>query len=212
MNNVTVVKHPLVEHCLRYLRDKNSDIVVFRDNLTRLGSLLAMEATADIPTRQVQVKTPLDILTDVTEAVDDNVLLVPILRAGLGFMESFIKVIPRVKVAHVGMARDHETLEAKVYLSSLPDNVSDFQRVYVVDPMLATGNSCVKTLSLLVEAGVKPENIVVVCAFSVPEGIAHIHQDYPQIKIVTASIDKKLNEVGYIVPGCGDAGDRLYLL
>lgn len=212
MNNVTVVKHPLVEHCLRYLRDKNSDIVTFRDHLTRLGSLLAVEATADIPTRPVQVETPLNILTDVTEAADDNVLLVPILRAGLGFVDCFINVIPRVKVAHVGVARDHETLEAKVYLSSLPANVATFQRVYVVDPMLATGNSCVKTLSILVEAGIKPENIVVVCAFSVMEGIEQIHRAYPQIKVVTATIDKELNEVGYIVPGCGDAGDRLYLL
>lgn len=212
MKNVAVVKHPLVEHCLRYLRDKNSDIVTFRDNLTRLGTFLAMEATANIPTKKLQVETPLNITTDATEALDDNVLLVPILRAGLGFVESFTRIMPRIKIAPIGMMRDHQTLEAKVYLGSLPENISSFRQVYVVDPMLATGNSCVKSLNLLVEAGVKPENIVVVCAFSVMEGINQIHQNYPQIKIVTATIDEKLNEVAYIVPGCGDAGDRLYLL
>ncbi|MEG6616038.1 uracil phosphoribosyltransferase [Peptococcaceae bacterium 1198_IL3148] len=212
MKNVTVVKHPVAKHCLRYLRDKNTDIVIFRDHLNRLGTFLAMEATTDIPTKQIQVDTPLNIATEATEAMDDNVLLVPILRAGLGFVESFLKVIPRAKVAHVGMARDHETLEAKVYLSTLPDHVSTFDKVYVLDPMLATGNSCVKALEILVEAGIKPENIVVSCAFSVEEGIRQVHSKFPEIRIVTATVDQKLNEVGYIVPGCGDAGDRLYLL
>lgn len=212
MNNVSVVKHPVAKHCLKYLRDKNSDIVTFRGHLNRLGVFLAIEATTDIPTKQVQVETPLNITTEVTEVMDDNVLLVPILRAGLGFVESFLDILPRAKVAHLGMARDHETLEAKVYLSTLPDNVGSYSKVYVMDPMLATGNSCVKSLEILVEAGIKPENIIVACAFSVEEGIKQIHNKFPEIRVVTATIDQKLNEVGYIIPGCGDAGDRLYLL
>ncbi|MBM7855392.1 uracil phosphoribosyltransferase [Desulfohalotomaculum tongense] len=212
MSNVTVLKHPVVDNCLRYLRDKDADIVQFRRSLKHLGLFLAMEATADLPTRQYQVETPLNITADVAEAADDTVLLIPILRAGLGFVESFLEVIPRAKVAHIGMARDHETLEAKVYLSTLPKNVDVYQRVYVMDPMLATGNSCVKTLDILVEGGIKPESIVVACAFAAPEGINQVHSRYPQVKIIAATVDKKLNEVGYIIPGCGDAGDRLYLL
>ncbi|MTI81945.1 MAG: uracil phosphoribosyltransferase [Firmicutes bacterium] len=212
MNNVTVVKHPVVENCLMHLRDKNTELIKFRESLKRLGLFLAMEATADIPVRPCQVKTPLDIPADTAEVADDNTLIIPILRAGLGFVESFLEVIPRAKVAHIGMSRDHETLEAKVYLSSLPEDVKLYKKVYVTDPMLATGNSCVKTLEILVEAGIDPENIVVSCAFTVPEGIEQIHSKYPQIKIITATVDKGLNEVGYIVPGCGDAGDRLYLL
>ncbi len=212
MSKTTVVKHPVVEHCLKILRDQDSDIVAFRSSLTRLGFFLAAEATKDIPTKTVEIITPLNISTKVSEIIDDSVLLVPILRAGLGFVESFLELIPRAKVAHIGMSRDHETLEAKVYLRTLPDNVADYKKVFVLDPMLATGNSCVKTLEILVEAGVKPENLVVTCAFAVEEGIEQIKSKYPEVKIITAAIDEKLNEFGYIVPGCGDAGDRLFLI
>ncbi|MBO8138785.1 MAG: uracil phosphoribosyltransferase [Desulfotomaculum sp.] len=212
MNNVTVIKHPVVEDSIKTLRDKNSDIVKFRQSLKRLGLFLAVEATKCIPTRKHQVETPLNITADAEEISDDGTLLIPILRAGLGFVDSFLEIIPRAKVAHIGMSRDHETLEAKVYLKTLPENLDAYEKVFVMDPMLATGNSCIKTLDILVEAGINPENIIVACAFTAPEGIEKIHKKYPQIKIITATIDQKLNDVGYIIPGCGDAGDRLYLL
>ncbi len=212
MSKATVVKHPVAEQCLRILRDKNSDIVEFRRSLTRLGYFLASEATKDLPTKQVTITTPLDITTEASEVIDDSVLLVPILRAGLGFVDSFLEIIPRAKVAHIGMARDHDTLEAKVYLSTLPENTADYKKIFVLDPMLATGNSCVKTLEILTEAGVKQKNLVVICAFAVDQGLEQIKSKFPDVSIITAAVDQKLNEVGYIVPGCGDAGDRLFLI
>ncbi|WP_031514991.1 uracil phosphoribosyltransferase [Desulfofalx alkaliphila] len=212
MDNVVVVEHPVTKHCLKFLRDKKTGTALFRDCMSRLGLCLAYQATADLPTRQAQVETPLNVMADVEELDMKGVLLIPVLRAGLGFVNSFLEIIPEAKIAHIGMARDHQTLEAKVYLRSLPDKLDTYQRVYVLDPMLATGNSCVKTMDILTASGIDPASIVLVCAFTAPEGIKQLHQKYPQIKVVTASVDKCLNEVGYIIPGCGDAGDRLFLL
>ncbi|AEG60933.1 uracil phosphoribosyltransferase [Desulforamulus ruminis] len=212
MQNLTILRHPLVDEQVGKLRDKESDIVAFRSSITRLGYLLAVEALKDAPVFESKVTTPMEVESPAIILKDEKILLVPILRAGLGLVESFLTFLPKAKVAHIGMSRDHETLEAKLYVNSLPRNVADFEQIIVLDPMLATGNSCVKTLEVLSGAGIEHHKIKVVCAFSVKEGINQIAARFPDVKIVTATLDPVLNNIGYISPGCGDAGDRLYLL
>lgn len=212
MHLVSILRHPLAEEQLQLLRNKDSDIITFRAAITRLGYLLAVEALKDVPCTEIRVTTPMQVEAVATSVNDDNILLVPILRAGLGLVDSFLTFLPKARVAHVGMARDHETLEAKLYTNSLPKNTPEFEQVIVLDPMLATGNSCVKALEVLKSAGVDPTKIKVVCAFAVKEGLTQIHSKFPEVKIVAAVVDPILNEIGYISPGCGDAGDRLYLL
>lgn len=212
MKPVTVLKHPIVSDRLRTLRDVKTDTELFRRALRELSFFLAVEATSDLTATPDPVMTPLGIEAPGESVDSSKVMLVPILRAGLGFVECFLEFLPKAKVAHVGMSRDHETLEARTYMSALPEKPDHYQRVYILDPMLATGNSSVKTIDLLVKAGFKSENIVLVCGFAVEEGIRQINQKYPGVRIITAVIDWKLNEVGYIVPGLGDAGDRLFLL
>ncbi|AEF93688.1 uracil phosphoribosyltransferase [Desulfotomaculum nigrificans CO-1-SRB] len=212
MESVTILRHPLVDEQLQLIRNKESDIVTFRAAMTRLGHLLAVETLKDAPTGTGKVTTPLNVEVEVSVLKDDKILLVPILRAGLGLVDSFLNFLPKARVAHIGMSRDHETLEAKLYVNSLPKNMSDFEQVIVLDPMLATGNSCVKALEVLTEAGVDAGRLKVVCAFAVKEGINQINSKFPEVKLVTATVDPVLNNIGYISPGCGDAGDRLYLL
>lgn len=212
MKSVTVLKHPIVSDRLRTLRDAKTDTELFRRALRELSFFLAVEATSDLPSTPEPVVTPLDVEAPAETVESSKVLLVPILRAGLGFVECFLEFLPKAKVAHVGISRDHETLQAKMYMSALPENPAGFDRVYILDPMLATGNSSVKTMDILVKAGFKAEKIVLVCGFAVQEGIRQINEKYPEVRIVTAVVDWKLNEVGYIVPGLGDAGDRLFLL
>ncbi|MFZ5591875.1 MAG: uracil phosphoribosyltransferase [Bacillota bacterium] len=212
MQTVTVLRHPVVADKLRTLRDRHTSIHAFRSALKGLGFFLAMEATKTLPAVDAPVYTPLDVEAPATKIKSERVLLVPILRAGLGLVDSFLEFLPAARVAHIGISRDHETLQARAYLCSLPENPADFDRVFVLDPMLATGNSSVKTLDLIMEAGYSPEKITLVCAFAVEQGINQIIKKYPQVSIVTATIDPQLNEKGYIVPGLGDAGDRLFLI
>lgn len=212
MEFVTVLRHPLADEQLQLIRNKESNISTFRSAITRLGHLLAIEATKDAPTEEAKVTTPMEVEATVSVLRDDKILLVPILRAGLGLVDSFLSFLPSAKVAHIGMSRDHDTLEAKLYVNSLPKDLSAFEKVLVLDPMLATGNSCVKALEVLVEAGIDPSKIKVVCAFAVKEGLTQIHGKFPQVSVVTATVDPVLTSIGYISPGCGDAGDRLYLL
>ncbi|MEW6697628.1 MAG: uracil phosphoribosyltransferase [Bacillota bacterium] len=212
MESVTVLRHPLADEQLQVIRNKESDITAFRAAMTRLGYLLAVETTKDAPVSEARVTTPMEVETPVTALEDDKILLVPILRAGLGLVESFLTFLPKAKVAHIGMSRDHETLQAKLYVNSLPKNLADFEQIYVLDPMLATGNSCVKALEVLTEFGADPAKIKVICAFVVKEGLGQIGSKFPRVKVVAAVVDPVLNNIGYISPGCGDAGDRLYLL
>lgn len=212
METVTILRHPLAAEQLGNLRNKESDIVTFRGAMTRLGYLLAVEALKDAPTSETEVTTPMEVATSTSTLNDEKILLVPILRAGLGLVESFLTFLPKAKVAHIGMSRDHETLEAKLYVNSLPSNITDFEQIIILDPMLATGNSCVKALEVLSQSGVEANKIKVVCAFSVKEGLRQIDSKFPDVKIFTATVDPILNNIGYISPGCGDAGDRLYLL
>lgn len=211
MRSVTVLQHPLAGNCLRTLRNRETKVEDFRRAMYKLGVLLAVEVTKSLETEKDTVVTPLDVEAECCYVVEDRILLVPILRAGLGFLESFLEVLPGARVAHIGISRDHETLEARPYLDSVPEQPSDFDRVFVLDPMLATGNSSTKALKIIVSKGYSPERIKLVSAVSVRQGIEQVHGSFPEVDIITAAIDLKLNEKAYIVPGLGDAGDRLYL-
>ncbi|MBO8159804.1 uracil phosphoribosyltransferase [Thermosyntropha sp.] len=211
MNNVTVLDNPIGGNCIRALRDKNTETSDFRRALRTLGYLLAVETCKKLETKEDKVLTPLEVEAVCTYVDDSRILLVPVLRAGLGLVDSFLTFLPSARVAHVGMYRDHETLEAKPYLNNVPANNGGIDRVIVLDPMLATGNSGVKALEFIVEKGYMPEQIIYVCAFSARPGLEQIQNKFPGVEIVTAVIDPILNEKGYIVPGLGDAGDRLYL-
>ncbi|KAF1083904.1 Uracil phosphoribosyltransferase [Sporotomaculum syntrophicum] len=212
MSAVVIIEHPVAGNCLRILRDKQTATEAFRREMKRLGLLLAVEATRDIACELEPVVTPLDQEIYCPRLRDGRILLVPILRAGLGLVDSFLDILPAAKVAHIGVARDHETFQAVAYLDTVPERCGDFDRVFVVDPMLATGNSSIKTLELITAKGYPPEQITLVCALAVEQGIARVHKSFPEIKIVTAVIDPGLNEHAYIVPGLGDAGDRLNLI
>ncbi|MDQ0285473.1 MULTISPECIES: uracil phosphoribosyltransferase [Desulfofundulus] len=212
MSSVILVRHPLVSDRLRTLRDRETDTELFRRALRELGLILAIEATRHLPTRETAVVTPLGVEARVEEVDSSRCLLVPVLRAGLGFVDSFFEFLPKARVAHVGVARDHDTLEARVYLSSVPGNAFEYDHVFILDPMLATGNSSVKVLELLRETGYSTEKVVLVCGFAVETGIKQVTRKFPGVRIVTAAIDPVLNDLGYIVPGLGDAGDRLFLL
>jgi len=212
VDTVHVINHPLAGNALRILRNRDSHLKEFREALNFLGLLLAVEACRELEVQKDQVITPLDTPAECSFVDDSRILLVPILRAGLGFVESFQTFLPSARVAHVGMYRDHDTLEAKPYLNTVPDEVEQYDRVIVLDPMLATGNSGVKALEFIMEKGYDPGNIAFVCALAVNQGIEQINSKYPQVKIYTAAIDPCLNDKAYIVPGLGDAGDRLFLL
>lgn len=212
MSSVNLIKHPLAGNCLRTLRNRDTKTEDFRNAMDKLGLLLAVESTMDLNSITDTVITPLDVEARCTYVNDSRILLIPILRAGLGFVESFVDVLPAAKVAHIGIARDHETLEARPYLDTVPDHHEDFDRVLILDPMLATGNSSVKAIELVLKKGYAAENLTLVCALSTMVGIDQLHSKFPTLKIVTAAIDPELNERAYIVPGLGDAGDRLNLL
>ncbi|MFY9324009.1 MAG: uracil phosphoribosyltransferase [Syntrophomonadaceae bacterium] len=212
VNRVQVIDHPLAGNALRTLRNRDSQIKSFREALNSLGLLLAVETCRELEVQKDQVFTPLDTPAECSYVDDTRILLVPVLRAGLGFVESFLALLPAARVAHVGVYRDHDTLEARPYLNTVPEQNDQYDRVIVLDPMLATGNSGVKTLEFIMEKGYKPSQVMFVCALAVRQGIEQIHGKYPQVQIVTAAIDPSLNDKAYIVPGLGDAGDRLYLL
>lgn len=212
MEKVHLINHPLAGNALRILRNRDSHLKDFREALNLLGLLLAVEVCRELEVQKDEVITPLDTPAECSFVDDSRILLVPVLRAGLGFVESFQTFLPSARVAHVGMYRDHDTLEAHPYLNTVPDQVDQFDRVIVLDPMLATGNSGVKALDFITEKGYDPGKIIFVCALSVNQGIEQINAKYPQVEIFTAAVDPRLNEKAYIVPGLGDAGDRLYLL
>ncbi|MGE5405752.1 MAG: uracil phosphoribosyltransferase [Candidatus Saccharibacteria bacterium] len=211
MSYVTVLNHPMAGNFMRILRDKKTQIADFRWAMEKLGLLLAVEATRSLSTHVETVVTPLEVEAECQCAEDNRVLLVPILRAGMGFLESFLTILPAAKVAQIGLSRDHDTLEASTYLDTVPAEPQEFDQVYILDPMLATGNSSIKALELIAAKGYKPEKIALVCGFAVKEGIAQINNRFPTVKIIAGVIDRELNENAYIVPGLGDAGDRLYL-
>lgn len=202
---LTVLKHPLITHKLAIMRDKDTGTKDFRQNLSEIGALMAYEISRDLPTESITVQTP--VAECKTERISKEIVLVPILRAGLGMVDGIASIIPTVKIGHIGLYRDEETLEPHEYFCKMPEDI-DKAVVYVVDPMLATGGSAAAAITLLKKRGVK--NIKLVCLVGVQEGVDRIEREHPDVDIFLAALDEHLNEKGYIVPGLGDAGDRIF--
>lgn len=205
MKNVTVIAHPLVQHNLARLRDKRTGSQEFRRLLGEIAALMLYEATRDFAVRAVSVQTPLAAARGLR--LEREVVLVPVLRAGLGMLDSILQLIPHARVGFIGLKREETTLRAVFYHKSFPKNLGRFE-VILIDPMLATGGSAVAALDLLVEQGAK--HIRLVNLVATPEGIRRVRKSYPRMPIFTAAVDRQLNEKGYILPGLGDAGDRLF--
>ena len=205
MKGVTVIAHPLVQHNLTRLRDKRTQSQEFRRLLGEIASLMLYEATRDFAVRTVSVETPLASAHGLR--LEREVALVPVLRAGLGMLDSILQLIPHARVGFIGLKREETTLRAQFYHKSFPKNLGRFE-VILIDPMLATGGSAVAALDLLAEQGAK--HIRLVNLVAAPEGIRRVQKSHPRVPIFTAAIDRRLDERGYILPGLGDAGDRLF--
>ena len=205
MDRVTVIAHPLVQYNLGRLRDQRTEPEDFRRSLAQVAALIIYEATRSLETRSVSVTTPL--AKTKAQKLSRDVVLVPVLRAGLGMLNAILDLIPNARVGFIGLKRHEQTLKAAVYHKSLPENLSNFE-VILIDPMLATGGSSVAALNLLAER--KARRIRMVNLVAAPEGIRYVQRYFPQVPIFTAAVDDRLNEKGYIVPGLGDAGDRLF--
>ena len=205
MKGVIVIAHPLVQHNLARLRDKRTQSQEFRRLLGEIASLMLYEATRSFAVRPVSVQTPLAVAPGFR--LEREVVLVPVLRAGLGMLDSILQLIPHARVGFIGLKREETTLRAQFYHQSLPPNLSRFETI-LIDPMLATGGSAVAALDLLAGQGARRVRLVNLVA--APDGIRRVQNKYPRVPIFTATIDRRLNDKGYILPGLGDAGDRLF--
>jgi uracil phosphoribosyltransferase len=203
---VTHVTHPLVQHKLSYLRDKDTPTVHFRKLVEEVTLLLTYEATKNFPTEDVEIETPLE-LAPFPRISGKKVAVCPVLRAGVGMLDGVLSLISGARVGFIGMYRDEETLEPVEYYVKLPADMADRDAI-VLDPMLATGNSSVAAIKEVKDAGAR--NVILVAIVAAPQGIDRVHGEYPDVHIVCSAIDRGLNENGFIVPGLGDAGDRLY--
>ncbi|EFI84753.1 Uracil phosphoribosyltransferase [Listeria grayi] len=206
MSNVHIINHPLVQHKLTIVRDKNTGTKAFRELVDEIATLMAYEITRDMELEDFEVETPIQKMTAKT-LTGKKLGVVPILRAGLGMQDGILKLIPAAKVGHVGLYRDHDSLEPVEYFVKLPSDVEE-RLFIVVDPMLATGGSAIMAIDCLKKRGAK--NIKFMCLVAAPEGVAALEKAHPDVDIYIAGLDEKLNEEGYIVPGLGDAGDRLF--
>ncbi|MEX0284426.1 MAG: uracil phosphoribosyltransferase [Paracoccaceae bacterium] len=204
--NVTVVDHPLVQHKLTLMRDKGTPTAVFRQLLREITLLLAYEITRELPMTTKSIATPMEDM-DAPTLSGKKLALVSILRAGNGMLDGVLELVPSARVGFIGLYRDHETLQPVQYYFKVPDALED-RLVIAVDPMLATGNSSAAAIDLLKESGAK--DIRFLCLLAAPEGIARMQEAHPDVEIVTAAVDRGLNEKGYIMPGLGDAGDRMF--
>ena len=206
MNNVTVVEHPLVQHKLTLMRDKTTSTKGFRQLLREISTLLCYEVTRDLPLDPIDIETPLmPMRAQVLSG--KKLVFAPILRAGMGLLEGMLDLVPSARVAHIGLYRDPESLVAVEYYFKAPTTLGE-RLVIAVDPMLATGNTAVAAIDRMKEHGAS--EIRFVCLLATEVGLAKLHAHHPEVRVWTASIDKELNEHGYILPGLGDAGDRLY--
>lgn len=206
MSNVFVADHPLIQHKVSLMRDKDTRTKEFRELVEEVAMLLAYEITRDLPTKEVEIQTPLGMAK--TNVLSGKKLgIVPILRAGLGMVDGILTLIPVAKVGHIGLYRDPETLEPVEYYCKLPADAKE-RTMFVCDPMLATGGSASAAISFLKQRGVSM--IKLVCILGAPEGVARVQADHPDVDIYLAAMDEKLNDHGYIVPGLGDAGDRIF--
>ena len=205
-NKVHLIDHPLVQHKLTLMRRKDASTNTFRTLLNELSMLLAYEVTRDMPMQDIEIETPLEVMT--SKVIDGKKLVfVSILRAGNGILEGMLSVVPGARVGHVGLYRDPKTLTAVEYYFKMPHDMEE-RDVIIVDPMLATGNSAVAAVERLKE--LNPKSIKFVCLLTCPEGIAALQKAHPDVPIYTAAIDRELNSHGYILPGLGDAGDRIF--
>jgi uracil phosphoribosyltransferase len=200
-----VLDHPLIKHKLTQMRQKDTGTKDFRQNLDEIAGLMAYEITRDVPTQKVSIVTP--VAPCETEELAKEIVLVPILRAGLGMVNGIRNLVPTAKVGHVGLYRDEETLEPHEYYAKFPSNLPDAV-VFVLDPMLATGGSASAAITIVKQRGAKMVKLI--CLVGAPEGVQRIVEDHPDVDIYLAALDEKLNEHGYIVPGLGDAGDRIF--
>ncbi len=204
--NVFVFDHPLIQHKISLLRDKNTCTKEFRELVSEISMLMAYEVTRDLPMKEVEIETPVAVAHTKVLA-GKNIAIVPILRAGLGMVDGMVKLIPNVKVGHVGLYRDPVTVEPHTYYCKLPDDINE-REVILLDPMLATGGSASAAIGYLKEKGI--HNIKFMCLIAAPEGIERITTDHPDVHIYCAAKDERLNDHSYIIPGLGDAGDRIF--
>lgn len=208
MGNFHVLNHPLIQHKLTMIRQKDCGTKVFREVVNEISMLMAYEVSRDLPLEDVEIETPL-VKTILKTLAGKKVAIIPILRAGLGMVDGILELIPAAKIGHVGMYRDHDTLQPVEYFVKLPSDISERQ-LFVVDPMLATGGSAVAAIDALLKRGAQPNSIKFCCLVAAPEGVKVLQDAHPEIDIYAAALDERLNENGYILPGLGDAGDRLF--
>ena len=206
MSKVCVFDHPLILHKLSILREKSTSVKEFRELISEIAMLMCYEATRDLPLEPVEIETPVAKAT-VNRIAGKKLAIVPILRAGLGMVDGMVSMMPNVKVGHIGLFRDPETLEPVKYYFKMPPDIEE-RDVIVVDPMLATGGSASAAISFLKADGVK--HIKLMSIIGAPEGVARMQKDHPDVDIFVAALDERLNDHGYIVPGLGDAGDRIF--
>ena len=208
MGKCHVLDHPLIQHKLTMIRQKDCGTKVFREVVNEISMLMAYEVSRDLPLEDVEIETPL-VKTTLKTLAGKKVAIIPILRAGLGMVDGILELIPAAKIGHVGMYRDHDTLQPVEYFVKLPSDISERQ-LFVVDPMLATGGSAVAAIDALLKRGAQPNSIKFCCLVAAPEGVETLRSAHPEIDIYAAALDERLNEHGYILPGLGDAGDRLF--
>ena len=212
IKNITILNHPVINHNLAIIRDKNTDTQNFKQALKKISYALIYEASKTIPTKIKEVETPLMKTNCVVFDDSSQLIIAPILRAGLGFCEVASELLPFANIHHIGMYRNEETLEHVWYYDKIKKILDDKSKVYtiILDPMLATGNSAIDAVKNFINKGVKEENITFVCLISSPEGLEKLSTAYPKVRIISASKDEGLNSKGYILPGLGDAGDRIF--
>ncbi|MBY0403141.1 MAG: uracil phosphoribosyltransferase [Cyanobacteria bacterium] len=209
--SVTLCDHPLVQHNLSILRDKSTNNELFRSAIQRIGGFLFQEAARDLPLTKTIVETPLSKTEASILSPEVPIIISPILRAGLILADVAISILPSASVYHIGLYRDEETLKPVTYYNKMPSNLDYGRaRIFLLDPMLATGGSAVAAVDIIQQLGVLSENIRFISVISAPDGIQHLSSRHPKLKIFTGSIDERLNEKAYIVPGLGDAGDRTF--
>ena len=206
MSKVMIFDHPLIQHKLSILRDERTSVKEFRELVSEIAQLMCYEATRDLPLEEIDVKTPVDV-AKCHRIAGKKLAVVPILRAGLGMVDGMVAMMPNVKVGHIGLYRDPETLEPVKYYYKMPPDITE-RDVIIVDPMLATGGSAIAATQFLKDDGVK--NIKLMCMIAAPEGVEAMQAAHPDVEIYAAALDDHLNDHGYIVPGLGDAGDRIF--
>lgn len=211
-NNLIVISNPIVNQSLCTIRNKNTDTQGVRLAARKLTRILLYEATKNLPQKEIEIETPITKFSTQTTDDDITIIISPILRAGLIFTDEAVDILPQATIRHIGMYRDEKTLKPVWYYNKVPMPVDNPEKyyVYITDPMLATGNSLKEAIRLYVEKGIPQKNICCVCMISAPQGIEAVFKEFPNVTIIVAAVDSHLNERGYIVPGMGDAGDRIF--